>query len=284
MSDVLWVTLRALSFVLLLQASGVALFSVIFGRLLSVSEVRIRRLGQLSALLGLATVAARFALEAPRMAGDLSGLWDPSLQRAALFSATGAAFGLSMAGLFLLAMGLRSVGGLSRTAGVIGIMLGVAAFLASGHTSTHADRWVLAPLLAIHLLIVAFWFGALLPLSIACATEPAAVAVKLVNAFSGVATGLVPVIFLAGLGMAVILVPSWTVFRQPYGELLIAKVAGFATLMGLAALNKWRLGPAISSGGSRAVKALRRSMGAEYMVILCVLIATAIMTGFFSPD
>jgi putative copper export protein len=48
-----------------------------------------------------------------------------------------------------------------------------------------------------------------------------------------------------GVALALRLVPSVDVLAQPYGELLLAKPGGFGLLMGLASLNKWRLGPAI---------------------------------------
>ena len=53
MPDVLSVILRALSFVLLFQAAGVAIFVAIFGRWLASSQVSIRRLGQAAAIAGL---------------------------------------------------------------------------------------------------------------------------------------------------------------------------------------------------------------------------------------
>lgn len=131
---------------------------------------------------------------------------------------------------------------------------------------------------------MAFWFGALLPLCIVSAREPAITSAKLLDAFSTVATVLVPIIFFAGVGMAVILVPSTTGLRKPYGEFLIAKVESFAVLMGLASLNKWRLVPALAIGGKPVLMALRRSMVTEYVLIIGVLTATAIMTAFFSPE
>lgn len=72
MPDILWAALRALSFMLLLQAAGVALFLALFSELLLDSGPCIRRLGQRSAVLSLAVVAGHFALEAPRMAGDMA--------------------------------------------------------------------------------------------------------------------------------------------------------------------------------------------------------------------
>jgi hypothetical protein len=80
MPDVLSVVLRALSFVLLFQAAGIAIFVAIFGRLLTTTQGAVRRLGQVAALAGMVLVVAHYALEAARMAGELSGMWDLSLQ------------------------------------------------------------------------------------------------------------------------------------------------------------------------------------------------------------
>jgi putative copper export protein len=52
----------------------------------------------------------------------------------------------------------------------------------------------------------------------------------------------------------------------------------------LAALNKWRLGPGVRRGDSRARIRFRRSLAAEYALIAAVLGVTAILTSFYSPD
>jgi putative copper export protein len=91
----------------------------------------------------------------------------------------------------------------------------------------------------------------------------------------------VPVILLAGVGLTVLLVPDWAVFRQPYGQLLLAKVALFAVLMALATLNKWTFGPACASGRTRAFK---QAVAVEYVLICAVLAITAILTTFYSPE
>jgi putative copper resistance protein D len=72
--------------------------------------------------------------------------------------------------------------------------------------------------------------------------------------------------------------------REPYGRLLIAKVVGFALLMGLAAANRWRLGPALAERRTGCERQFRRSLAAEYVLIVGILTITAIMTSFFSPD
>lgn len=284
MQDILSVALRALSFIFLLQAAGVTLFVAIFGRHLSSSQHLIRRLGGLSALLGIACVAGHFVLEAARMAGEMAGAMDASLQKTVLHSPNGVALALRVLGLSIVAVGLRGKGDLALTASVVGATIATFAFTVTGHTAIHPERWILNVLLVVHLLIVAFWFGALLPLYVVSVLETSAGTAKIVDLFSSVASWLVPGILLAGLALTAFLVPSLSVFGQPYGELLIAKFVGFVLLMGLAALNKWRLGPAIARGESPALPAFRRSVATEYVLIFGVLTATAIMTTFFSPE
>jgi putative copper export protein len=53
--------------------------------------------------------------------------------------------------------------------------------------------------------------------------------------------------------------------------LLLAKVTGFAALMALAALNKWRLGPAIADGSAGALGSFRRSVFVKWVLIAAVL-------------
>ncbi len=284
MADELSGALRAVSFVLLLQAAGIALFIGIFSSQLLHSHDAIRRLGFWSALLGIAAVAGQFALEPARMAGELGGILDPSLQRMALHSTAGAAFGIRVLGLSLVAGGLHARAVRSRALAVIGAALAVTAFTLTGHTASHPERWLLGPLLLLHLLIVTFWIGAIPALYVASRRESTEATARLVKAFSGIAVWLIPWIFIAGVGMAMLLVPRWAVLREPYGDFLVFKVAGFGVLMLLAGLNKWRLGPAIARTSGSTLRPFRLSLATEYVLIAGVLTATAIMTLFFSPD
>ncbi len=92
---------------------------------------------------------------------------------------------------------------------------------------------------------------------------------------------MVPLILLAGIGLSALLLPGLATFKQPYGQLLLAKLTGFAVLMAMAALNKWHFGPACAEGNTAAFK---RTVVIEYVLICAVLTATAIMTTFFSPE
>jgi putative copper resistance protein D len=85
------------------------------------------------------------------------------------------------------------------------------------------------------------------------------------------------------VAMSVVLLEEFSNLWSPYGVALLAKVAGFGLLMGLATLNKWRLGPAIAAGNAASLATFRRSVVAEWCLIAGVLTITATMTLLFSP-
>jgi copper resistance protein D len=284
MADALSLVLRAMSFILLFQAAGLAIFVALFGDRIPNLQDRIRRRGQVVALAAIAFVAGHYALEAARMAGDLSGIWDITLQQMVWNSSNRAAFIGRLMGLLLIALGLRGPRGRSTVLAVLGSMLVAGAFTLTGHTSVSTHRLILAALLMVHLLVVAFWFGALWPLYLASSRETPALAADLIERFSGMATWLVPAILLAGAVMAIVLLPNVAALSQPYGELLIAKVVGFALLMGLAAANKWRFGPAIAHGTIQSGRRFRLSLATEFVLISVVLAITAVMTTLYSPE
>lgn len=281
--DPLAVGLQVFAYAMLLQAAGIAVFSALFGRRLPRSVEAIRRLGRLSALAAAVLLGARFALEPAQMADDWSGIFDASLQHLVFVSPLAAVLVARLLGLCLVALALSRNSRVGRFASVAGPVLISLSFTLSGHTATHAARVVLAPLLALHVLIVSFWFGSLLPLYIATSRERTDVAAKTITAFSALATWLVPAIAVAGLVMTVTLVSGLGVFRQPYGESLIAKIVGFSVLMVLAAINKWKLGAAIGTGDRRAASTFRIVLVAEHALIAAVLVVTVIMTTLYSP-
>jgi putative copper export protein len=292
--DALSVAFRAVSFVLLLNAAGIPIFISAFGRLMPGSLPEVRQLGVKLSVGALVFVTAHHALEAARMAGEMSGVMDPAMQMTALRSSEGAAFALRMFGLALVAVGLQlgvrspihaavptATPGGALLLAIAGAILAVYAFTLTGHTSINPHRPAAATLLVIHLLVVAFWLGALWPLYLAATREPPATTTRVIDAFSLVAAWVIPAILLAGVALTALLIPGLSVFQQPYGQLLLAKVSLFAVLMGMASLNKWKFGPACAEGNTRAFK---RTVLIEYVLICVVLAITSAMTTFYSPE
>jgi putative copper export protein len=282
--DVLSVLLRAASFVSLFEGAGIALFVVFFGRGLAGSLPHIRRRARVMALVGVVTAAAHGLLEPARMAGELAGSLDPSLQRLFVSSPAGAASVVRIAGLTCIAATVDRRTFPYRLVALAGVALAVLSFLLAGHTSTSPLRWALAPLLGCHVLGVAFWLGALWPLQLLTRLEPPRIAGQILASFSAAAAWLVPAMFLAALGIAAGLIPGLHGLAEPYGELLLTKLALFLVLLILASLNKWRFVPAVARNDARATVSLRRSILAEYVLICGVLAVTAVMTAWFSPD
>lgn len=281
--DVICALVRALSFIALFQAAGVPIAIAMFGRHLQRSARSIRQVGFLSAIAGLVLVAAHYALEAARMAGALSGAFDMSLQQLVFDSPMSVAAGSRLVGLALVASAIRREGTIATAMGALGAFCIAFAFSFVGHTAELQRPIWLGLVLTAHLLVVAFWFGGVASLYIVTRLEHEQRAAQIVAAFSRIASLLVPGLFVMGIVLTVLLVDRWEVFGESYGLLLLAKVVGFALLMALASLNKWRYGPAMAAVPAAAV-AFRLTVAAEYVLICGVLVTTAVMTTFFSPS
>ena len=282
--DVLSVTLRALSFLTLFQAAGIALFLALREQELPHTVRALRRIGTVAALIAASLLAAHYLLEAARMSGELGGMLDPALQGLVMRSTASVTLSWRLLGLLLIVAGLQREGTGGRTAGVIGAVVLLASFTFIGHTSKDALRWLLSPILLAHLFVVAFWYGALLPLYLVSSREPPETVGQVVQGFSARAIWLVPALLLAGLGLAGALLPNLAALHRPYGELLVAKAVGFGALMPLATLNRWRFGPALQRGSLAAGRRFRCVVATEFTLLAAILCVTAVMTTFYSPE
>jgi len=282
--DVLSVTLRALSFLALFQAAGIVLFLALRAQELPHTENALRRIGTLAALIAAILCLAHYLLEAARMSGELGGVLDAALQAMALRSAASVTLSWRLLGLVLIVAGLRLAGATGRAAAAIGAVVLLASFTFVGHTSKDAARWLLSPVLLAHLSLVAFWYGSLLPLYLVSSRESSQTSGFVVQRFSAQAAWLAPALLLAGLILAALLLPDLAALHRPYGELLLTKVAGFCVLMLLAAMNRWRFGPALQRGDRAAGRRFRQVVGTEFLLLATVLCVTAVMTTFFSPE
>lgn len=280
--DSLVVVLRATTFITLLQAAGVALYLVLFRNRLVKTSSSVRSLGVVAAFIGTILVVARYLVEPARLTGTLSGMFDVSMHAFVVTSNLGVSQSMRLLGAAIVGFALlRSKDPPARFA-LVGVALIALSFSFMGHTVASDQRWLLSGLLTTHLLAASFWFGSLIPLHLASAREPDAG--NLIRHFSSIAIRIVPFIFIAGVGMAFVLLPSVSSLRSPYGILLIVKVLSFSALMGLAALNKCRLGPALESGHEPSAALFRRSVAAEIMLIILILGVTATMTTHYSPE
>ena len=103
------------------------------------------------------------------------------------------------------------------------------------------------------------------------------------EAFSVRALWLVPLMALAGVAMAALLLPDLAALGRPYGMLLIAKALLFSAALAAAALNRRRWLPALRAGSAAARRGLFATLVPEYLVLAAAIAVTAVMSGAFSP-
>ena len=129
----------------------------------------------------------------------------------------------------------------------------------------------------LHIWAAAGWIGALAALVHACATMRATdlprVTLMLAR-FAGMGTVIVALLVVTGMANGVMIVgvadlPA--LLGSRYGWLLGAKLVLFAGMLGLAALNRWRLTPALERSGMGAIAALRLSLAVETSAAMGIL-------------
>ena len=163
--------LRALSFCAALQAAGVPLFLSLIGAELRISRKSLLALASRSAWAALLLVVIYQVAEPIRLLGDVRGVLDASLQRELLESPIGTTTAVRLLGLLLIAVGCgRWERG--QTLAVLGSALVATSFALMGHTAEGDHRWLTAVALLVHVVVVAFWFGSLLPLYLASRVSP----------------------------------------------------------------------------------------------------------------
>jgi putative copper resistance protein D len=218
-----------------------------------------------------------------------------ALQPEAIVSVVGdTQFGLVTAvrlGLAILTWPILIIAKPSQRLWIITSILGaaiLASFAWTGHGASDEGASGIIHLVAdlLHLLAAGVWLGALVVLGMLLASARRNLDMPALNAlhdglagFSGVGTAVVAALVATGL------INSWfligpahvgALFSSTYGLLLCAKLAIFAGMLGLAAINRFRLTPALASAlrdGSvdDAVRALQRSVVIESVAALVVL-------------
>ena len=143
----------------------------------------------------------------------------------------------------------------------------------------------------LHLVASGVWLGGLLPfavtLALACRQRPAGftLARDATARFSLLALAGVVVLLVTGMVNTYVLAGSVpALIGTPYGRLLIVKIALFAAMIGLAAVNRRRLTPALMTAGDAivAMRSLVRNSLVEWVLGLGVVVAVALL-GTMTP-
>lgn len=161
----------------------------------------------------------------------------------------------------------------------VGVLLCSAGFTVQGHVANL--NWFAQALIGAHVLLVGMWIGALYPLFLLCGSEPASALEPLMKRFGDYGWGITLGLIVAGGYLITRLLSSvGELFTSVYGWLLLLKIALVLCLLALAALNKFRLVPALQAAGA---KPLQHSIKGEMLLAFVILVVTALLSTATSP-
>ena len=210
------------------------------------------------------------ALDLPLSAWRERPVWEAGLATSYGLTAIAAACAL-FAGLFALAARSQRTGRGLSLGGVLGLALALAL---SGHASTAAPQFVNRPAVFLHAVCIAFWIGSLLPLFAALRPTGAPALPAIGPALERFSRAIAPVIALllaSGVWLAVVQLERvdalWT---TGYGQVLAGKLAAVTLLLGLGALNRYRLVPRFERDGAAAAPPLAASLAVELAIAVVV--------------
>lgn len=150
------------------------------------------------------------------------------------------------------------------------------AFALTGHASSAGVHWLSFSAVALHVISVAFWAGALPGLwSILGQEKPGQREVLL--RFSSAIPISIATMLLAGGYLAVVQVgaPS-ALLETEYGNVLLAKLALVLVTLALGTWNRLALTPPVSQGSTSAAAAMKAIVALEIALLILVLAATAL--------
>ncbi len=136
-------------------------------------------------------------------------------------------------------------------------------------------------LLAVHVLAIAMWVGAFYPLLLLCKTEPGVTLHSLMKRFGDWGWAITLCLAVAGVYLSTQLLANPTeLITTAYGAMLLLKILLVVCLLSLAALNKFRLVPALQVAGTAP---LARSIKGELGLAIVILVVTSLLSTVTGP-
>lgn len=278
------IAIKAITYGAGLAAAGSVFFLILFHSQLSAGEQR--RTARLAIILAV-TAGLATAVHVPILAGMLGGraasMLDWPLIGIVLETGAGAAAVIRITGILLMA-GVATGGAKGRAVGGIGGFLFCLSLVWTGHAAAIGPGVLPRVLLTVHLLAVAYWLGAFVPLRRLTRESDIPRIAGIMKRFGQIAAWGVAGLLLAGTGLL------WLLLDEPaalvatgYGRFFLLKIGLVVGLLALAAINKFRLVPRLQKGDSSGLVALRRSITVEMIVAGLVLVVTAVFTTVSGP-
>jgi len=281
--DVAVIAAKTITYAATLGAAGAVFFLKVCGALIaSMAALRIRHLVLCLAALSVFGGAAQILASAASMSGGAAGMLDGSLVGMVWQAGAGRANAIRALGLLLAALAVWS----ERTSWLacLGAAAAATSFAWTGHARSLNPDVLPMLLLSLHLVGVAFWLGALTPLSLVARDGDLPRIAATAARFGAAAVFVVGALIVAGATLLwMLLGDSTAIWASTYGRWVICKLALVACILCLAAFNKLRLTPRLLAGDRRAVRGLRDTIRFELLLGGVILAVTATFTTVTGP-
>lgn len=235
--------------------------------------------------IGLVTAIIGFFLQVGQFADNgMAGMFDTSMMTVLWLTPLGTNFQMQLVagvivGLLLLFNAQKHHARRYAASFVIALIIPLSLVLV-GHTVEL--NWSVRIGLGFHVVIGLWWMGSLLYLWRSCSVLAVHDLKNIMRNFGRTASLLMPVLLVAGLGIAYVLSGSLNqLLYSTHGQFLLLKILFVVCLLGIAALNKLQLVPHLSSAGN--VQYLQRSILFEGCIGFVLLITTAILSTALTP-
>ena len=220
---------------------------------------------------GVACALASLGLHGVELLGLPTGrIFTAAPWKAALQTSIGPSLLIAITAMLVARLAWRSPSTtITRTLSALSMAGAGSALAVSGHAATASPQWLTRPSVFVHGIGLAYWVGALVPLAASARSHANSLAAVL-KRFSAAAVPVVGLLALTGIALACVQLGSASALvRTEYGILLSIKLGLVALLLALAALNRYRLTPALAADPART-RPLVLSVTGECLLALII--------------
>ena len=270
---------KVLLYVLSFLAVGTGLFIFHFRSFLSQPTLAYCcKLVRKSSLIGSIIAPLILLMTAGNIGGDLQSAFDPLMINIALSSKAGQSVLVLFFGFLFVLLWISLFQNQRPISGILGFALILSSFSLYWHSTINGFSSQL--LIVLHLGAVSFWVGSFLPLRYSTQGKMEEENLfQIAHQFGVYAVYYIGVLLITGLMLGTILVGGIEqLVTSDYGKAFLFKLFFATTLLGIGALNKFRLVPQLKKNNlSHAIK-LRKSINLEISILFIILVISSLLS------
>ena len=270
---------KVLLYVLSFLAVGTGLFIFHFRSFLSQPTLAYCcKLVRKSSLIGSIIAPLLLLMTAGNIGGDLQSAFDPLMINIALSSKAGQSILVLFFGFLFVLLWISPFQNQRLIPGILGFALILSSFSLYGHSTINGFGSQL--LIVLHLGAISFWVGSFLPLRYSTQGKiEEETLFQIAHQIGVYAVYYIGVLLITGLMLGTILVGGIEqLVTSDYGKAFLFKLFFATTLLGIGALNKFRLVPQLKNNDLSHVIKLRKSINLEISILFIILVISSLLT------